>query len=163
MDSHNLFVTPTTYRLMRAEYGLALLVSLVLLIQHFGDVRWAVFVGMFVYIDIIGYLPGAIAYRRVGNAKMGHRFHVLYNLTHCLLSPAVVAAVWCLLIGPEWALLALPIHLFGDRAIFGNFLKPFGLSFEPVTHHLYREFRDRYDHESRPQAAHVADSPLSRI
>lgn len=155
MDSHNLFMTPTTYRLLRAEYGLGLVVSIVLVIAHFGDVRWAVFIGMFVYIDLIGYLPGAIAYRRIGAARMGHRFHFLYNLTHCLLSPAVVAAVWCLLVGPEWALLALPIHLFGDRAIFGNFIKPFGLSFEPVTHHLYREFRNRYEHESRQPAEAV--------
>ena len=161
MDSHNLFVTPTTYRLMRAEYGLGLLVAIVLALQHFGEMRWAVFVGMFVYIDLIGYLPGAIAYRRIGAARMGHHFHVLYNLTHCLLSPAVVAAVWCLLIGPEWALLALAIHLFGDRAIFGNFLKPFGLSFEPVTHHLYREFRNRYDHESRAHEGIVDNSPVT--
>ena len=32
------------------------------------------------------------------------------------------------------ALLVLPIHLFGDRALFGNFAKSFTVSFEPVPH-----------------------------
>jgi hypothetical protein len=162
MDSHNLFVTPTTYRFMRAEYGLGLAVSVILLLQHLGDVRWGVFALMFLYIDVIGYLPGAIAYRTIGQARMGRVYYVLYNSTHCLLSPAVVAALWWLIFGPEWALLALPIHLFGDRAIFGNFLKPFGLSFEPATHPLYREFADRYEHQADIAKVNTAESSLAR-
>ena len=36
--------------------------------------------------------------------------------------------------GFEWAMLAVPIHLSGDRGLFGNTLKPFELSFEPQQH-----------------------------
>jgi hypothetical protein len=148
MDSHNLFATPLTYRLMRAEYLVALAVSVILLVVHVADVRWWAFVLLFVYIDAIGYIPGAIAYRRSGGHMIPKVYYVLYNSMHSLVSAAVVAGVWCLVIGPEWALLALPIHLFGDRALFGNFLKPFGLSFEPVTHPDYKEFVSRYEQHS---------------
>lgn len=145
MDSHNLFATPVTYRLMRAEYAVALAVSVALLLMNFFEVRWWAFVLLFVYIDLIGYIPGAIAYRRSGGAPIPKAYYVLYNSMHSLVSAAAVAGLWCLIIGPEWALLALPIHLFGDRALFGNFLKPFGLSFEPVTHPDYKEFVSRYE------------------
>ena len=145
MDSHNLFLTRTTYRLLRAEYGVALITAAVLALIHLGHIRWPVFIGMFVYIDLIGYLPGAVAYRRARGGNIWRGFYVLYNSMHSLLSAGAVAGAWCLLVRPEWALLALPIHLCGDRAIFGNFLKPFGLSFEPVTHPAYKELVSNYD------------------
>jgi hypothetical protein len=145
MDSHNLFLTRTTYRLLRAEYGTALLAAVAAALTHLGDIRWPVFIGMFVYIDLIGYLPGAVAYRRAHGGDIGRGFHVLYNSMHSLLSAGAVAGAWCLLVRPEWALLALPIHLCGDRAVFGNFLKPFGLSFEPVIHPAYKELVKNYD------------------
>ena len=62
MDSHNLFLTRTTYRLLRAEYGAVLIAAVVVALIHLGQIRWPVFIGMFVYIDIIGYLPGALAF-----------------------------------------------------------------------------------------------------
>ena len=157
MDSHNLFLTRTTYRLLRAEYAVALIGAIVLALLHFGDIRWPVFVGMFVYIDIIGYLPGALAYRRARGGAISRGYYVLYNSMHSLLSAATVAGLWCLFVGPEWALLALPIHLCGDRAIFGNFLKPFGVSFEPVTHPAYKELVKNYDQHSAPsESDHTA-------
>jgi hypothetical protein len=154
MDSHNLFLTPTTYRLLRAEYAAGLLIAIVLALLHRGDIRWLAFVGMFVYIDVIGYLPGAIAYRRSAERQIPQAYYLLYNSMHSLLSAGLVAGLWCLLVRPEWALLALPIHLCGDRALFGNFLKPFGLSFEPVTHPAYQEFVKSYDqHPQQPGEA----------
>ncbi len=42
--------------------------------------------------------------------------------------------MWVLAFGWEWALLAIPIHLLGDRALFGNALKPFSVPFEPEAH-----------------------------
>ncbi|MDT4970260.1 MAG: hypothetical protein QOG22_403 [Pseudonocardiales bacterium] len=148
MDSHNLFLTRTTYRLLRAEYAVALIGSIVLAVTHLGAVRWPAFVGLFVYIDLIGYLPGAIAYRRSQGRPIPRGYYLLYNSMHSLLTAATVAGLWCLLVGPEWALLALPIHLCGDRAIFGNFLKPFGVSFEPVAHPAYQELVKNYGHHS---------------
>lgn len=144
MDSHNLFLTRTTYRLLRAEYAVVLLGSIVLALLHFGSIHWPVFVGLFFYIDVIGYLPGAIAYRRAHGGSISRGYYVLYNSMHSLLSAGAVAGLWCLLVRPEWALLALPIHLCGDRAYFGNFLKPFGVSFEPVTHPAYKELVNNY-------------------
>jgi hypothetical protein len=157
VDSHNLFLTRTTYRLLRAEYGAALIGAVVVALIHFGHIRWPVFIGMFVYIDLIGYLPGAVAYRRARGGEIWRGFHMLYNSTHSLLSAGTVAGAWCLLFRPEWALLALPIHLCGDRAIFGNFLKPFGLSFEPVTHPAYKELVKNYEqHTESPSPVSVA-------
>ena len=145
MDAANLFLTPVTYRLLRAEYAVALAVSAVLLLLHLGDVRWWAFVLLFAVIDVVGYLPGAVAHRRAGGGPIAKGFHVLYNAMHSLVTASAIAGAWCLVVGPEWALLALPLHLCGDRAVFGNFLKPFGLSFEPVPSPAYLELQRRYD------------------
>jgi hypothetical protein len=162
MDSHNLFWTPTTYRLLRAEYGVGLIVAVVLALTHLGDIRWPVFIALFVYIDLIGYLPGAIAYRRANHQQISRVYHVLYNTMHSLLSAGFVAAGWYLLVRPEWALLALPIHLFGDRALFGNFLKPFGFSFEPVPHPAYQELLNTYEqHTDQPEQIAAASTDLA--
>ena len=161
MDSHNLFLTRTTYRLLRAEYGVALLGAVALTLIHLGHIRWPVFIGMFVYIDLIGYLPGAVAYRRARGGDAGRGFYVLYNSMHSFLSAGAVAGAWCLLVRPEWALLALPIHLCGDRAIFGNFLKPFGLSFEPVTHPAYKELLKNYERHIESSASVSRDVPAA--
>jgi hypothetical protein len=151
VDSHNLFMTRTTYRLIRLEYAVALVAAVVVLVQHLDEVRWAPFVALFAYIDLIGYAPGAIAWRRAHGRPQTRAYHLLYNAMHSLLTAGLVAAVWSLTLGPEWALLALPIHLFGDRSVFGNFLKPFGLSFEPQTHPAYQELVSRYEQsESSP-------------
>lgn len=159
MDSHNLFLTPTTYRLLRAEYAGGLVIAIVLALLHLGDLRWLVFLGLFAYIDVIGYLPGAIAYRRSPERQIPRAYYVLYNSMHSLLSAGLVAGGWCLLVRPEWALLALPIHLCGDRALFGNFLKPFGLSFEPVIHPAYQELMNNYDqHPPQPAEAEAGHS-----
>lgn len=162
MDSHNLFCTPVTYRLLRAEYAVALFACGVLFVQHLDEVRWWAFVVLFAYIDLIGYLPGALAWRRSGGRPFGRHFYVLYNAMHSLVTAAAVAGGWWLLIGPEWALLALPLHLCGDRALFGNFLKPFGIGFEPETSPAYKEFVSRYEHShgsgssaGQPAAAHL--------
>jgi hypothetical protein len=41
-------------------------------------------------------------------------------------------AIWAWLSGPEWAMLAVPLHLSIDRGVFGNIFKPVALPFEPV-------------------------------
>jgi hypothetical protein len=159
MDSHNYFLTRFTYRAMRAEYAVALGVAIVLALLHFGEIRWWAFALLFVYIDAIGYIPGAIAWRRAGGGDISRTYYVLYNSMHSMVSAAAVAGLWCLIFGPEWALLALPIHLCGDRAIFGNFLKPFGLSFEPQTHPAYQEFVTRYERTDTATPDSTVDVP----
>ncbi|GGO90675.1 hypothetical protein [Wenjunlia tyrosinilytica] len=153
MDQRNFFETPTTYGLHRAEYGLGLIVSLVLFFAHIGDVRWIPAVALFLYIDLIGYIPGAIAYHRSADKRISKAYYVLYNTMHSLVTQGLVALIWIWAAGPEWALLVLPIHLFGDRALFGNFLKPFALHFEPVADPAYLRFRSEF-------TASVADRDL---
>ncbi len=153
MDGKNLFATKTTYRLMRVEYGVALVVSSVLFFQHLGDIRWLPAIGLFLYIDLIGYIPGAIAYHRSKTGEISRVYYVLYNVMHSLITQAAVAGLWALFIGPEWALLVLPIHLFGDRALFGNFVKPFAVHFEPKAHPAYERLVAELDETPSPAVA----------
>jgi hypothetical protein len=151
MDSHNLFMTKFTYRAVRLEYAAGLVTAVVLALLHFNEIRWWVFILMFVHIDLIGYIPGAIAWRKAKGGHISKRYYVLYNTMHSFLTAGALAAVWSLVAGPEWALLALAIQLCGDRALFGNFYKHLGLSFEPVIHPAYEEFVNRYEHPAEPQ------------
>lgn len=145
MDGHNAFETKNTARLARLEWGGLLTVSAILALLHWREVNWLIFVSLFVVIDLVGYLPGAVAYRRLRTGAVPRTYYVLYNAMHCLATWTVVLGVWLVVDGWQWALLAVPIHLFGDRSLFGNSLKPFGVSFEPQTHPAYAEFRRRYD------------------
>ncbi|MGP2440261.1 hypothetical protein [Streptomyces sp. JW3] len=144
MDAKNRFETKTTFALSRLEWLAFLAVSLVLAFQHHADIRWAVFVLLFAVIDVIGYLPGAIAYRRSPDQRVARGYYVAYNTMHSLVTAGVIAGAWALFVRPEWALLALPIHLMGDRALFGNSLKPFGVSFEPAADPEFAEFEKRH-------------------
>ncbi|WP_223199515.1 hypothetical protein [Solihabitans fulvus] len=157
MDGHNRFETRTTFQLLRLEWFVALVVSVVLALMHLGAIRWPVFIGFFLIIDLIGYIPGAIAYRRSKNGQISRGYYVAYNTMHSLVTNAVLVGLWVLLFGPEWALIAVPIHLFGDRGLFGNSLKPFGVQFEPVTHRAFAEFEQQY--RTAPPAPAVAAGP----
>lgn len=134
VDGHNLCHTPTTYRLLRLEYLFGLLVTAGFLLTHLTEVRWWVAAGLFLYVDLIGYVPGAIAYHRSPDQRISRVYYVLYNAMHSLSVQGAVLGVWVLAFGWEWALLVLPIHLCGDRALFGNFPKSFTVSFEPRPH-----------------------------
>jgi hypothetical protein len=138
MDHANPFETPTTYKLHRLEYLVFFAVSTVLIILHWRHMNWWLFAGLFFYIDLIGYIPGAIAYRRSPNHRIPKGYYVAYNTMHSLVTQSAVAGLWMLIDKPEWALLALSFHLCGDRGVFGNFLKPFGLPFEPEPNPVYR-------------------------
>jgi hypothetical protein len=139
MDQRNPFESPVTFKLHRAEYLTGFAVSSVLIILHAGDIRWGVALGLFLYIDVFGYFPGAIAFRRSPDHRISKVFYVLYNVMHSLITQSAVIGLWLLLFGPEWALLAIPWHVFGDRGVFGNFLKPFGLPFEPTATSRYEQ------------------------
>jgi hypothetical protein len=117
--------------LTRAEYLALMVVSGLLMLLHFREVSWVRAAVAFAAIDLIGYLPGARAFRQAGKGPISPLYHHLYNITHNFLSAAVVSAVWALVAGGfEWAMLALPLHLAGDRGIFGNGFKPVASPFE---------------------------------
>jgi hypothetical protein len=153
LDAANRFDTRTTYRLVRLEYLVGLAVSLALFVEHLGEVRWLPAVGLFVYIDLIGYLPGAIAYHRSETKRISKVYYVLYNTMHSLATQSAVVGLWALVFGWEWALLAVPIHLFGDRALFGNFLKPFAVRFEPEPHPAFTALAAEVEPPARTRAA----------
>ena len=146
MDAHNRFLTPATYRAWRLEHLAGLVACVALLVVHLGDIRWWAFALLFAAIDVIGYLPGASAFRR-GDGRVPPLCYVLYNVTHNFLTQGVIAGAWCIVAGPEWALLAIPIHLLGDRALFGNFLKPLSISFEPRPTPSFDAFQRELDRQ----------------
>ena len=133
MDTVNRFHTRDTWLWVRAEHLLLLAILIGLAIWQFTEIRWPLFIAALVGIDLIGYLPGAVAYRRAPDGKVAPIYHHLYNLTHSYLTAAAIVAVWAWAIGGlEWAMLAIPIHLSGDRGLFGNTYKPTSLPFEPA-------------------------------
>ncbi len=132
MDSKNRFHTSETWLWVRAEHLALIAVLIVLLTLHLDEVNWLRFVAAFVVIDLVGYIPGAIAYRRAEGGKIAPLYHHLYNLTHSYLVGGLSVGLWALALGEfEWAMLAVPIHLSGDRGLFGNTYKPAELPFEP--------------------------------
>ncbi|SFK44850.1 hypothetical protein [Streptomyces pini] len=164
MDQANPFETPRTFALHRAEYLVGFAVATGLIIAHLDEIRWLPAIVLFLHIDLIGYIPGAIAFRRSGGRPISKVYYVLYNIMHSLITQAAVAALWCWLIGPEWALLALPFHLFGDRGLFGNFTKSFALPFEPVRQPGYLRLLDDLGVTHPKSAGHTSDpAPVGHI
>jgi hypothetical protein len=153
MDVKNPFESPTTFRLHRAEYVVAWVVINVFIILHWSQIRWIPALCLFAYIDLIGYIPGAIAFRRSPDGRISRNYYIAYNIMHSQITQGAVIASWGFTIGWEWALLAIPWHIFGDRGIWGNFLKPFGMPFEPhVTAPGYRRLIDELATGYRPAA-----------
>jgi hypothetical protein len=117
---------------VRAEHAILAVTLCALVVVHADEVAWGTFVLAFVLIDLVGYVPGAIAFRRRGGGRIDPIYHHLYNLTHNYLTAGLIAGLWSVVAGGfEWAMLALPIHLSGDRGLFGNGFKPASLPFEP--------------------------------
>jgi uncharacterized membrane protein YfcA len=143
MDAANTFETPATYRALRAEFGLVGFGAGYLMWRNRKHVRWPVAVGLLLSNDLIGYVPGAIAYRRSPDGRVPRRYYAAYNVAHSVLTASVVAALWSKRHGPEWALLAIPLHIGIDRGFFGNFMRPFSVAFEPRAHPAWQQVRDQ--------------------
>src|SRR6185295_9875406 len=89
--------------LTRAEYLALMTASGLLMLLHAGEVSWVRAAIAFAAIDLIGYLPGARAFRRAGGGAIAPLYHHLYNVTHNFLTAALVTAVWALVGGGfEW-------------------------------------------------------------
>jgi hypothetical protein len=117
--------------LARAEWLLLTAALSLLVLFRPQEVHWARFLVAFAAIDLVGYLPGALAFRAGGGRPIHAAYHWLYNATHNFVTGAALVSVWALLTGRlEWAMLAIPIHLAGDRGVFGNGFKPAGQPFE---------------------------------
>lgn len=148
MDKRNTFHTRATYALIRLDWAVLMLVAIVLVLLHWREINWWRFSAAFLLPDLIGTLPGLYLYyaRRSGpHRSIPTIIYKLYNFGHCFAVVAVFCGIWWLATGYlEWAMLAFPIHLAGDRSIFGNIYKPLGLAFEPVRHEAFNRFEDEY-------------------
>lgn len=149
MDKYNTFHSTATYRLMRLDYFVVLVILSAAVLLHASEVNWLRFVIAFAWIDLAGTIPAWYLYylRRTGShRKLPAIFYKFYNFCHSFTTNAAIVGVWYLITGTwEWAMLAAPIHLCGDRSLFGNVYKPEGLSFEPVPHPEYQRFRAEYE------------------
>jgi hypothetical protein len=148
MDKYNRFHTPSIYTLVRLDWLIIAVIPFILVVQHHTEVNWGRFTWAFLFPDLIATFPGLYFYyaRRSG----GHRsipsiFHKLYNFGHSFAGIALFCAIWWLFTHHlEWAMLAFPIHLAGDRSVFGNIYKPLGTAFEPVKHAAFARFETDY-------------------
>lgn len=131
MDTVNRFETPMTARIARAESLGLLLISLALLGLNLHRVDWILFIALFIVIDLFGYLPGAVAYRCSANGRIAVGYYIAYNVMHSYLTWITTLGLASAVVGWQWAFLAVPIHLLGDRGLFGNAVKSFHVSFEP--------------------------------
>jgi hypothetical protein len=159
VDHINRFDSRATHRLIRAEYAIALAVALGLFAWHWKTVFWPTAVALFGAIDLIGYVPGLVAHLRSRGGQISRTYYVLYNTMHSLITQTAVFALWTWLFGFGWALLVIPIHLCGDRSIFGNFMKPFDAPFEPRPIPAFVEFEQRLT-ERRTTSAHTPQRSL---
>jgi hypothetical protein len=132
MDIENPLHTAGTYRLVRAEQIALMLVCGALMLWHRDQLSWWRAFWAFWIIDIVGYLPGAVAYRRRKHGPIPAFYHHIYNFAHTYLVVGAGVAVWAWHSGFEWAMLAVPFHLAIDRGVFGNVFKPVALPFEPA-------------------------------
>lgn len=114
----------------RLEALVGLIAATALAVAHLRELDLARFAALFIIIDVVGYLPGLLAHRASGGRPIAPVYSALYNHAHSFVTGAAIAAAWSLALKPEWALLAIPIHLLGDRALFGNFRKRTDVPFE---------------------------------
>jgi hypothetical protein len=131
MDRLNMSHSDGTYRMMRAEHLSVVVVCSALAIEHFSEINLWRFAFLFLVIDAVGYLPGLVAHLRNDKSAVDPIYYSLYNFTHSYLTWGVIAFASAQVVGWDWALLAVPIHLSGDRGVFGNVLKPVDRPFEP--------------------------------
>jgi len=143
MDAANTFETRATYRALRAEWSLLGLAAGYMLWKKRDRVRWPVAFALLMSNDLVGYLPGAYAYRRSPDGRVKRRYYAAYNTAHSVLTASAVAALWSKRRGPEWALLAIPLHIGIDRGLFGNFMRPFSVAFEPRPHPAWEQVREQ--------------------
>jgi hypothetical protein len=148
MDKYNTFHTRSTYALERLDWAVLMFLSIALVLLNWREIHWWRFIVAFLFPDAIATFPGVFIYyaRRSGDHRSIPRIcHRLYDFGHSFTGVAFFCAVWWLLAGkPEWAMLAFPIHLAGDRSIFGNIYKPLGTAFEPVKHEAFKRFEQEY-------------------
>lgn len=144
MDTVNFFFTRTTALNARLEYGLGLVACVWLMIANWSELNFWLAFALFWYIDVIGTAPGLLAYHFSRDGRIHKAYYVLYDVLHSAFTQGLVVIAFIQLFGWQWALLAIPAHLFVDRAWFNNYPKPFGVAFDPVPHPAFERFKADY-------------------
>jgi hypothetical protein len=148
MDHYNTFHTRPIYALVRLDWAVLMFIAIALVLLHWHEINWWRFIIAFLLPDLIGTFPGLYTYyaRRSGpHRSIPGIIHKLYNFGHNFAVVTLFCGIWWLVTGHlEWAMLAFPIHLAGDRSVFGNIYKPLGTAFEPVKHEAYGRFEEEY-------------------
>lgn len=145
MDTTNFFFTRTTALNARAEYGLGFLACVWLMLANWGELDLWQAIALFAYMDLIGTIPGLVAYHRSPDGQIPRVYYVLYDVLHSAFTQGLVVIALIQLFGWQWALLAIPAHICADRSMFNNYPKPFGVAFDPVPHPAFRRFAAEYE------------------
>lgn len=160
MDLKNTFHTKSSYMLVRAEHLVIVVACSVMALMHLDEINWIRFIAAFLIIDLLGYIPGAIRYHRQKGGPIPAGYHHIYNIMHSYLTAAVWVGLWAFWGGGfEWAMMAIPIHLSGDRSLFGNFYKPSTMSFEPVP---IAEYNKLVAADNKPEVDGLGEGVLER-
>src|ERR1700690_1913233 len=94
MDNLNRFHTRATYWIVRAEHIALLVILTGLLFWRAGEVNWLRAVVAFVLIDVVGYIPGAIVFRRSRHGRISRWYYNAYNIAHTYLVSGAGVALW---------------------------------------------------------------------
>jgi len=155
MDANNTYFTRKSYSAMRADWLCIMFALLAAVVWFRQEINWLLFFVMFWYIDVIGTAPGL--YLQWKNARAGRRNASVpnwavagYNICHSFVTQGIVIAVWYLISGFEWTMLAMPLHLAADRGVFGNIYKNYNEAFEPPANPVFQAFL------SQKEAGHFA-------
>lgn len=122
-----------TLWLLRIEYICLFIISLIVAYRHFQDINWIQFIVIFAIIDLIGYIPGYLYVKYTKETVPNRFFYILYNTTHNFGVVILVLFISWQLNLLTWSFIAIPLHLFGDRGLLGNFYKPFESPFAEST------------------------------
>ncbi len=120
-----LHLNQSALTLIRIEYLMCFFISVYFFFINIESINWWLFIALFMVIDLVGYIPGMLRTLVTKNQVPERIFYILYNITHNL---TVIGALvfMCWQMGwLDWSFLAIPIHLFGDRGVLGNFYKPY--------------------------------------
>src|ERR1700751_5119505 len=103
MDNANRLPTRNKWPWVRVEQVTITLGLSALVVLQRREVNWERFLVAFGVIDIVGYLPGAIAFRCAKGGTILPIFYRLYNFTHNYLIAIIAAGLWAVAVGHvEW-------------------------------------------------------------
>ena len=144
MDTVNHFFTRATALNARSEYALGFVVCMWLMISHWSELDVWQAILLFAYIDLIGTVPGLIAYHVSADGQISKVYYYVYNFLHSWVTQGIVMIGYVEVLGWHWCLLGIPAHLCIDRSMFNNYPKPLGVAFDPVKHPVFEKFKREY-------------------